>query len=135
MAAGPSAALSLHHVRWSEVVARLDYLARHAPPSSSWRDRFLTTFRRPGASKERWVPVIESMREAAVLSDDQEFFCRVVLALEAARELQEAEDGKLARLEDLLHLYGGDSMSKLYLNNRTEFAKRYLRGEQVTFRA
>jgi hypothetical protein len=124
----------LHHIRWPEVLARLDYLARHAPLSTPWRDQFLSTFRRAGASKERWVPVLESMREAGVVSDDEEFFCRVVLAFEAARELQEAEDGKMVRLEDLLHLYGGDRVAKLYRTNRSAFVARYQRGAEVTFR-
>jgi hypothetical protein len=78
MAAGPSAAPNLHSIRWPEVLAHLDYLARYAPPASGWREKFLATFRRAGASKERWVPVIESMREAAVLNEDEEFFCRAV---------------------------------------------------------
>lgn len=134
MAAGPSAAPNLHSVRWPEVLARLDYLARYAPPSSTWRDTFLATFRRAGASKERWVPVLESMREAGTLNEDEEFFCRAVLALEAARELQEAEDEKAVRLEDLLHLYGGEQMAKLYRNDRPEFVRRYQRGAQVTVR-
>jgi hypothetical protein len=134
MAAGPSAAPNLHSIRWPEVLARLDYLARYAPPASPWRDKFLATFRRAGASKERWVPVIESMREAGVLNEDEEFFCRAVLALEAARELQEVEDDKAVQLEDILHLYGGESMASLYHSDRAEFAKRYQRGAQVTVR-
>ena len=134
MAAGPSAAPNLHSIRWPEVLARLDYLARYAPPSSAWREKFLATFRRAGGSKERWVPVIESMREAAVLSEDEEFFCRAVLALEAARELEEVEDDKVVLLEDLFHLYGGEGMASLYRNDRAEFAKRYQRGAQVTIR-
>ncbi len=134
MAAGPSAALNLHQIRWPEVLSRLDYLARHAPPSTPWREQFLSTFRRAGASKERWVPVLESMRAAGVVNDDEEFFCRVVLAMEAARELQEAEDDKIVRLEDLLHLYGGDGVAKLYRDNRAEFAERYRRGAEITFR-
>jgi hypothetical protein len=134
MAAGPSPAPNLHSLRWPEVLARLDYLARYAPPSSPWRDKFLTTFRRSGASKERWVPVIESMREAGVLTEDEEFFCKVVLALEAARDVQDVEDDKVVRLEDLFHLYGGERMANLYRNDRAEFAKRYQRGAQVTAR-
>jgi hypothetical protein len=134
MAAGPSAAPNLHSVRWPEVLARLDYLARYAPPSTPWRDKFLSTFRRAGASKERWVPVIEAMRQAAVLNEDEEFFCRAVLALEAARELREVEDEEVVRLEDLFHLYGGDAMSRLYRDDRAEFTKRYQRGSQVTVR-
>ncbi len=134
MAAGPSAAPSLHSIRWPEVLARLDYLARYAPPTSPWRDKFLATFRRAGASKERWVPVIESMREAGVLNEDEEFFCRAVLALEVARELQEVKDDKAVQLEDIFHLYGGERMASLYLSDRSEFAKRYQRGAQVTVR-
>ena len=134
MAAGPSTAPNLHSIRWPEVLARLDYLARYAPSSSTWREKFLSTFRRAGASKERWVPVIEAMREAAALNEDEEFFCRAVLALEAARELQEIEDDKMVRLEDLFHLYGGELMARLYRSDRAEFTKRYQRGAQVTVR-
>jgi hypothetical protein len=134
MAAGPSTAPNLHSIHWPEVLARLDYLARYAPPSSAWREKFLSTFRRAGASKERWVPVIEAMREAAVLNEDEEFFCRAVLALEAARELQQVEDDKVVRLEDLFHLYGGELMSRLYRSDRAEFTRRYQRGAQVTVR-
>jgi hypothetical protein len=134
MAAGPSAAPNLHSIRWPEVLARLDYLARYAPPASPWRDKFLSTFRRPGASKERWVPVIEAMREAAVLNEDEEFFCRAVLALEAAREMEGVENDEVVRLEDLFHLYGGEPMSRLYRDDRAEFARRFQRGLQVTVR-
>jgi hypothetical protein len=134
MAAGHSAAPNLHSIRWPEVLARLDYLARYAPPASPWRDKFLSTFRRPGASRERWVPVIESMRQAAVLNEDEEFFCRAVLALEAARELKEVENEELVQLEDLFHLYGGEAMSRLYREDRMEFTRRYQRGAQVTVR-
>jgi hypothetical protein len=80
------------------------------------------------------VPVIEAMREAAVLTEDEEFFCRVVLALEAGRELQEAEGEQAIRLEDLLQRYGGEVMARLYRDDRAEFTKRYQRGSRVTVR-
>jgi hypothetical protein len=56
------------------------------------------------------------------------------LALEAAREMEGVENDEVVRLEDLFHLYGGEPMSRLYRDDRAEFARRFQRGLQVTVR-
>ena len=125
-----SAGLDWVAVSWSELLGRLDSIARHAN-SAAWARTFRGSFREGTAASRRWLGVLKAMREQGGISDDEVFFSVTVLILELAGDATAAADPRAAQA---LRSHGEDVMAGLCEAAPEVFLHRCRRGREMLAR-